>query len=84
MTIKTRLVRIGNSQGIRLPKAVLEQCGLRDAVELEPRDGELVIRPAGHPRAGWDDAFRRMSAADDDKLLDEPVETDWDREDWVW
>ena len=44
--MKTPLVQIGNSRSIRIPKAFLEQCQLRDAVELELRDGHPVVRLA--------------------------------------
>ncbi len=67
--MKTKVVRIGNSQGVRIPKTLLEQCGLQGAVELEVREGQLVLRSATRPRAGWDDAFRRMREHDDDLLL---------------
>ena len=66
--MKTSLVRIGNSRGIRIPKALLEQCHLRDEVELEVQDKHLVIRSPTKPRSGWADAFRRMHEHRDDTL----------------
>ena len=56
--MKIQLVRIGNSRGIRIPKPVLEQCRLRDAVELRVEKDRLVILPGHRVREGWDDAFR--------------------------
>jgi len=50
--VKTRIVRIGNSQGIRIPKLLLAESGLEGEVEIEVRGGELVVRAAGAPRAG--------------------------------
>ena len=44
--MKTRIVRIGNSQGIRIPKPLLEQTGLRGEVEISAQDDSLIIRPA--------------------------------------
>ena len=84
--MKTALVQIGNSRGIRIPKAFLEQCQLRDTVELELRDGHLIIRPTTQPRSGWDDAFRRMHEHGDDILLDEEAlsATEWDTTEWEW
>jgi antitoxin MazE len=84
--MKTNIVRIGNSRGVRIPKALLEQCGLRDAVELEAEEGRLVIRPAAHSRAGWDEAFRQMAELGDDRLLDPdvPAGTEWDQAEWEW
>jgi antitoxin MazE len=67
--MKTTIVRIGNSRGIRIPKALLEQCNLQDEVELEVRGEHLAVRPATKPRSGWADAFRRMHEQGDDLLL---------------
>lgn len=50
--MKTRIVRIGNSQGIRIPKLLLAETGLEGEVEIEARGGELVVRAAGAPRTG--------------------------------
>jgi len=57
MAMRARIVRIGNSRGIRIPKAVIDECGLGDIVELSVEDGSVVIRPAELPRQGWDEAF---------------------------
>ena len=57
--MKTQIVRIGNSQGIRIPKPLLQQTGLHGEVEIFAEEDSLVIRPAKKPREGWDEAFRR-------------------------
>jgi antitoxin MazE len=67
--MRTSLVRIGNSRGIRIPKALREQCHLQDEVELEVRGDHLEVRPATKPRSGWEEAFRRMHEQGDDVLL---------------
>lgn len=84
--MKTPLVQIGDSRGICIPKAFLEQCRLDDQVELELRRDHLVIRPARQPRSGWDDAFRQMREHGDDALLDEAslTGTEWDAAEWEW
>ena len=84
--MKTRIVRIGNSQGIRIPKPLLEQTGLGTEVELEVQGEQIVIRPAERPRQGWEAAFRSMAEAGDDALLDgEGAEfSSWDEEEWEW
>ncbi len=84
MTIKTRIVRIGNSRGIRIPKTLLEEADLPDEVELHAQPGRLVVQAARHPRAGWAAAAKRMRARGDDQLLDEPTSTKFDREEWEW
>jgi antitoxin MazE len=81
--MKASLVAIGNSRGIRIPKALLEQTGLEGDVELEVRGSQIVIRAARRPRAGWADAFRRMASRGDDALLDAQP-TKWDESDWEW
>ena len=82
--MKTTLVQIGDSRGIRIPRAFLEQCHLDDQVELELRHDHLVIRPARQPRSGWDDTFRQMREHGDDTLLDEAslTTTEWDATEW--
>jgi antitoxin MazE len=84
--MKTRIVRIGNSQGIRIPKPLLEQTGLRDEVEVSVQDDALIIRPAKQPRAGWTAAFQEMARRGDDALLDDapPSLSSWDEDGWEW
>jgi antitoxin MazE len=88
-TVKTRLIQIGNSQGIRIPKPVLEQLGLSEDIELEILPDQLIVRSATVPRAGWAKQFEAMAAYGDDELLDELAEdyltlSEWDDEEWVW
>lgn len=85
-TIKTQLVKIGNSQGIRIPKVVLDQLGLTKDLELEVQDNQLILRAARRPREGWKERFRDMAANQDDVLLDpeHPITSDWDEEEWTW
>ncbi len=84
--MKTRIVRIGNSQGIRIPKPLLQQTGLHDEVEISVRDDALIIRPAKKARAGWAAAFREMGRRGDDALLDDaaPSLSSWDEDEWEW
>ncbi len=84
--IKTKIVKIGNSQGIRIPKVVVDQLGLAADIELEVQDGQLIIRPARQARVGWDEQFRHMAERGDDQLLDPDVPSlsVWDEEEWSW
>lgn len=84
MPVKTRIVRIGNSQGVRIPKPLLDQAGLPAEVELDVQGGTIVIRAANRARQGWDAAFEAMAAAGDDALLDEPTPTAWEAAEWEW
>lgn len=84
--MKTNVVRIGNSRGIRIPKKLLEQCRLEGEVELEVVNNQLLVRPVATPRSGWSDAFRRMHEKGDDTLLDEErlSPTEWEKTEWEW
>ncbi|MGB3201141.1 MAG: AbrB/MazE/SpoVT family DNA-binding domain-containing protein [Nodosilinea sp.] len=82
--IRTRIVKIGNSQGIRIPKVLLEQSGLSAEVEVEVEGDRLIIRTAPRQRAGWDEAFAAMAEHSDDILLDDLSATDWDDAEWDW
>ena len=84
--MRARVVKIGNSKGIRIPKALLEQTGIIEDVELEVEDDRIIIRPVSSPRSGWEDAFGAMAEKGDDELLipDEKISHSWDEEDWQW
>jgi antitoxin MazE len=82
--MKSRIVQIGNSRGIRLPKVLLEQAQLADEVELEAEPGRIVISNGSRPRAGWAAAARRMRERDEDRLLDPPTSTQFDKKEWKW
>ena len=83
ITMKARLVRIGNSRGIRLPKAIIDQVGLDEDVELRVENDRLIITAARPPRTGWADAARRL-AAESRGLLDAPSPTRFDEDEWRW
>jgi antitoxin MazE len=84
--ITTRIVNIGNSRGIRIPKLLLDRLGPVEEIELAIEQDQLIIRPIHHVRAGWDEQFAVMAAAGDDRLLDGDSLslTAWDAEEWVW
>jgi antitoxin MazE len=84
--MKASIIQIGNSRGVRIPKAFLEQAGLRDGVEIEVRGSQIVVQASRRAREGWDEAFRSMAARGDDALLDggAPALTRWDEREWEW
>jgi antitoxin MazE len=82
--VRTRLVQIGNSRGVRLPKPLLQEAGLTDEVEIRAREGVIVIQRVGRPREGWAEAARQMRERKDDRLIDEPTATRFDDEEWQW
>lgn len=84
--MKTRIIRIGNSHGIRIPKPLLDQTGLQGEVEIQIDNSSLVIRPVKKPRQGWAAAFQEMARRGDDALLDAdalPMSA-WDEDEWEW
>lgn len=83
-TVHTQIVKIGNSRGVRLPKLLIEQMGFNNEVEIIVQRGQLVLRPVTRPRRGWDEQFNAMAKHGDDKLIDEPASTQWDRSEWKW
>lgn len=82
--MKARLVRIGNSRGIRLPKPLIEQAGLSEEVEIQVRNGAVLIAPARRPRTGWAEAAEKLRERGEDRLLDPVTATRFDEEEWEW
>jgi antitoxin MazE len=82
--VKTHLVRIGNSRGVRLPKPLIEKAGLTEEVELRVQEGAIIITRAAPPRSGWADAARHAGQRQEDQLLDAPTPTLFDDEEWEW
>ncbi len=84
--MRVRIVKIGNSRGIRIPKPLLDQTGIREDVELEVVDDCIVIRPVSNPRKGWDTAFSKMADHGEDVLLSgmDTISHSWDEEEWEW
>ena len=79
--VRAKLVKIGNSRGVRLAKPMLEVAGLADEVEIEVAPGVLTIRPLAQPRAGWAEAG---AAFQPEGLIDEITATRFDDEEWCW
>ena len=84
MIAKTRIVQIGNSKGIRVPKVLLEHAQLPEEVELQAEHGRLVVRAARGPRAGWAAAAKAMHDRGDDQLLDATTFNRFDAKEWQW
>lgn len=82
--MKTKIVRIGNSQGVRIPKPLLEQAGLEGEVRLRVVESGIVIESRSTARDGWADAAKRVRERGEDGLLDEWAPTRFDEEEWSW
>ena len=81
--MKASIIQIGNSQGLRIPKPILEQCGFGSEVELEVHDKKLIIKASTSVRKNWTKAFEKMAQNGDDQLLEFPS-SQWDEEEWEW
>lgn len=82
--MKASIVRIGNAQGVRVPKALLEAAGLSGEVELRLEGRRIVIEPVEDPRVGWEEAAARVSAEGGDNLLLGDFANAWDHEECAW
>ena len=83
--MKTELIRIGNSRGIRIPKPLIEQCGLGETVELRIEKDRLVISSARRPRQAWEEAFRAAGPATNDEIVLETMDpNEFDFTEWKW
>jgi antitoxin MazE len=84
--MKARIVRIGNSQGVRIPKPLIEEAGLDGDVEIRVHNKTLVISPLRRPRQGWSEEFKAMAASGDDSLVHgaQTRASRWDEDEWEW
>ena len=82
--MKTKLIQIGNSRGVRLPKPLIKEAGLEIEVDIRARKGEIVISPVGKARSGWEAAAKRIHDRKADTLLDKETPTTFDKDEWQW
>jgi Growth regulator len=71
--MEINVINIGNSKGIKLPKAILEQYNISDTIELILEKGRIILNPKPVPRKGWEQLFKQMSENGDDKLIIDDV-----------
>lgn len=83
--MRARIIKIGNSQGLRIPKPILEQTGIMEEVEIEVEKNQIILRPIKNVREGWDAAFKAMGEkGDDEPIVDDGIPNVWDEEEWQW
>ncbi len=78
------VVQIGNSRGVRLPKAILDQLEISDKLDMEVENSRIILKPISRQvRQGWDAAFQEMGERGADALIlpEEPESKDFD---WEW
>ena len=83
-TVRSKVVKIGDSRGIYIPRTLLEQADLADEVEMTVEANRLVIKSVLHHRQGWEAKFVEMAQYGDDHLLDEPAPISLDESEWIW
>ncbi|BBF79499.1 AbrB/MazE/SpoVT family DNA-binding domain-containing protein [Asticcacaulis excentricus] len=67
--MKASLRKMGNSQGVIIPKAVIAQLELSDSVEMTVTDTAIILEKPKTARAGWGEASRALAEAADDGLV---------------
>jgi antitoxin MazE len=82
--MKSQIIQIGNSQGIRIPKVLLEESGISGEVGLELRPEGILIRNIGKPRANWDAAFASVADVEDDEVIAPDTTTQFEVKEWQW
>lgn len=81
--MRLELVCVGNSKGVRLPKAVLAQCGFTGSADLEIKDGAIILRPVREPRRSWAEAAKALAATQENRLFDDAPNA-FDDAEWTW
>jgi len=87
LDMKVKLIPIGNSKGVRIPASIIRECGLEGELDLEVREGGVLIKPSANPRAGWEAAIQRSSqppSANEELLIPDDLENEFDETEWTW
>ncbi|MGQ0540865.1 MAG: AbrB/MazE/SpoVT family DNA-binding domain-containing protein [Blastocatellia bacterium] len=81
--MKAQIIQIGNSQGIRIPKTLLEETKIEGEVELEACPDGILIRNIRAPRNDWDAVFKSLAEGEDDMAVDSSS-TVFEKKGWQW
>ena len=82
--MKTKLVQIGNSRGIRIPKPLIEEARLEDEVDIHVREGSIIITSIAKARIGWAASAKKLHDQKGDSLIDSHTATSFDETEWKW
>jgi antitoxin MazE len=80
--MEIQIIKIGNSKGIILSKAMIEKYGFSDKIEITMKRDHIELKPVIQPRQGWDEEFKKLHDSGDDKLLLDDVLDDDLLEEW--
>lgn len=78
-----RIIAIGTSKGVRIPKYLLDKYHFENLVELDDTGNGLLLRPIKQPREGWSTAFKTAAKTSQDSLIETPA-SEWDDQEWEW
>ncbi len=83
--MKTKLVKIGNSKGVRIPKSLIDEAGLTDEIELMLQNKEIVLKSVSTPRETWADRYKKELEKEDTSQKEEIwfLDNDWDDSEWT-
>lgn len=83
--MKSQIIKIGNSKGLRLPKSVIEQCEFNETVELEIKNKRLIVSSSRKPREGWAESFAEINIKPENELMKNFKHIDHEiDDDWTW
>jgi antitoxin MazE len=80
--MKTKLIKVGNSKGVRIPKPMIEEAGLSEDIELILDDNRIILQSTNTPRAHWDESFSETDDVNEE--ITAYFTNDWDEEEWTW
>lgn len=86
VNMKTHLVKIGNSQGIKIPSSLVQQCNLEGEILIEVINDEILIKGSKNSRNGWNEVFKKANSKKENSLIegDGMNISDWDIKEWKW
>ena len=80
--MKTNLIKIGNSKGVRIASSIIRECELGNEIEIKVIDKKVIIEALKEPRSNWNNSFKKMHKNNEDILISEGS-NNFDK-DWEW
>ena len=66
MLKEAKLIKIGNSKGIRLPKAMIVKYGFKGLIQLEETENGILIKPLNDSKLSWEETYQQMAKTSED------------------
>lgn len=82
--METKLIPIGNSKGIRIPKSIIEKYQFGDMLDLVETDEGILVKSSKEPRKGWDEQFKKSLSREDEFSGFRDIPNDFDTTEWTW